>query len=529
MQLKILGAAGEVTGSLYLLEAGASHVLVDCGTFQGRDEDRRNAETFPFDPIGVDAVLLTHAHLDHSGRIPLLAKRGFHGRIYATSPTVELCDVLWRDSTRLMKEEAEWRTRKNRRRGLPAVFPLYDEADVDQAIALFQPTTYDDVFDVAPGIRVRFRDAGHMLGSAMLEVWLKENDEEVKVVFSGDLGQQESVLERNPAVVEDAHFVVIESTYGDRRHKSCAETREEFASIMREALGDRSKVLIPTFVVERAQRVLYELFLLQEEGVLRDNVPIYLDSPMGVTATEIYRKYASLLSAELQGRLLKDEDPFAPKQLKKAITPQESRAINDVRHAVVLAGSGMANGGRIVHHLKHSLWDPKSHVIFVGYQAAGTLGRRIVEGEPYLRIAGEEVQVKSQVHTVGGFSSHADRDDLLAWASNFKTFPLFLVTHGEAKASESLASGLDGLGFKALAPVAGFTIALAPERREIPVVAAALKRGSDDARRALRDVNSLVASLLERLNDAEDLDDLLPLLMAAKTLLETANTKLLTR
>ena len=434
MRLKVLGAAGEVTGSNYLIECGTSRILVDCGIYQGKGDDEKNRAQFDFVPSSLNAVVLTHAHMDHSGRVPLLVQQGFKGKVWATLPTVELVSVLWQDSVRLMKEEAEWKTRKNERKGLPPVEPLYREEDAQKAAQLLTAATYDDKIEVAPGISVRFRDAGHILGSAIIEIWAQEDGKEVKIVFSGDLGPQETVMERNPAIISRAD-VVIESTYGDRLHKSNKETREEFRQVIAHALKSRAKVMIPTFVVDRAQRLLYELMLLQKDGILRNNIPIFFDSPMGVKATEIYNKHLSLFSREIQQHVKEGYDPFTPEQLHYVESVADSRRINDIKHAIVMAGSGMCNGGRIVHHLKHGVWNPSNRIIFVGYQAKGTLGRRMVDGEKTLRIAGEEVTVNAQLHTINGFSAHGDRDDLLTWADNFETDPVFFVTHGESKSS----------------------------------------------------------------------------------------------
>ena len=523
MRLGIYGSAGEVTGSNYLIEHDGSKLLVDCGIFQGRDEDRRNSEPFPFDPTTVDAVLLTHAHLDHSGRIPLLVKRGFKGKIYATTPTLELCEILWRDSARLMREEAEWKTRKNRRKGLPSVSPLFTEKDIDRAMEYFAPLSYDDIYEVAPKVKARFRDAGHILGSSMIEVWIGE--ESVKLVFSGDLGQQVTVLDRNPAVINDADYVIIESTYGDRNHKNLEDTRREFASIIEESLKDRSKILIPTFVVDRVQRLLYEFVVLQETGILKEDIPIYFDSPMGVKTTDVYRKYSSLLSAEIQERLLKNTDPFSPKGLREVTTPEESKMINDVSFAIVLAGSGMANGGRIVHHLKHNLWNQRSHLIFVGYQASGTLGRLIIDGARFVKVAGEEVAVKCKVHTIGGFSAHAGKDDLIAWASNFKTKPIFIVTHGERNASNSLASEIRKLGYEVIVPQMGYEMLLTRGRPTVERRTEAPSERTPDLQEMVKEMDLLLASLNDALREAEASEEIKSLLLSAKVLLEIANRR----
>lgn len=530
MRLRILGAAEEVTGSNYLVEAGGRRILVDCGIFQGRDEERRNRDPFPFVPSGIDAVLLTHAHMDHSGRIPLLVKEGFKGKILATLPTTELCEVLWQDSAKLMKEEAEWRTKKNLRKGLEPVEPLYGLDDAQAALGQLSAVSYDDIFEPAPGFRVRFRDAGHILGSAILEVWVHEEGREAKVVFSGDLGPQQTVMERNPAFIEEADLVVIESTYGNRLHKSNLETREEFREVMKIALKGKSKVLIPTFAVDRAQRILYELTLMQRDGLFANGSPIFFDSPMGVKATEIYKDHLSLMSAEIQEHLRQDLDPFSPSGLKYIESVEDSQAINEVKSAIVMAGSGMCNGGRIVHHLKHNLWKSDTHIVFVGYQAQGTLGRRLVEGDRTVKVAGEEVEVKATLHTINGFSAHADRDDLLAWASNFRNGPLFVVTHGEPVSAEALSEAIRSQGQTAVVPVIGQEIEIRPATGEgrsetFAIPCRAPEVPCPEAVRVLGEISSLVSSLREKAGELGDAAEVLPLLVSTKTLLETARDR----
>ncbi len=522
----MIGAAGEVTGSSYLLECAGTRVLVDCGLFQGKDDDRKNREAFPFAPSSLNAVLLTHAHMDHSGRIPLLVREGFRGQVWGTLPTMELVKVLWYDSANLMREESEWKTKKNSRKGLPAVYPLYAKEDVDQAVNNLFAVGYDEKMDVAPGVSVRFRDAGHILGSAILEVWLEEDDKQVKIVFSGDLGPQKTVMERTPSVITSADYVVLESTYGDRLHRSTEESRAEFHGVISAALRDRAKVFIPSFVVDRAQRILYEISLMKDNGAVDRGVPVFFDSPMGVKATEIYKKHMNLLSSEIQQYLNLEKDPFAPEGLKYITSVEESQAINSVRHAVVVAGSGMANGGRIVHHLKHGIWNPKNHVVFVGYQAKGTLGRRIVDGEKSMRIAGEEVSVKANIHTINGFSAHADRDDLLKWAGNFSTSPLFLITHGEPESSLALSKTLEEAGMKAVTPIPGQELELVPNGTssahgiiEQPVV---IPR--EELAPLISDIQSLASMIGVRAIPGRE-EDVVTLLKSSKILLEMAYEK----
>lgn len=532
MKLRILGAAGEVTGSNYMIETAGYKVLVDCGTHQGADEERHEGESFPYDPTGIDAVLLTHAHIDHSGRIPLLVKLGFKGKIYCTHATAELVEVLLRDSARIMKEDAEWRTRKNARKGLPPVEPLYSERDVEDALAYRSPLPYDEVVEILPGLGVRFREAGHILGSAIIETWISEEGMEkpVKVVFSGDLGPLDGVIEKPPAVVEEADFVLIESTYGDRLHKSLEDTRAEFQQAMEAAVRAGGKVLIPTFVVDRAQRMLYEFKLLQKKLPDLKMANIYLDSPMGVKTTEIYSEHETLLSRELKEMLASGDDPFEPRGFSFVRTAEESRAINAMDDGIVLAGSGMCSGGRIMHHLKHSLYKKDTHVFFVGYQAYGTLGRRIVDGAKTVRIAGEEISVKAQLHTLNGFSAHADRDDLLRWASLFTKKARFVVVHGEPKSAESLALGLRDAGYSTRIPAIGDEIDLAapaPEKAAMPEIS---KRILDRIDFNPKDVESVLNLISERtdamretlIKNEEQYRNIMPLLISARTLLETA-------
>ena len=523
MRLKVLGAAGEVTGSSYLLECGSARVLVDCGLFQGKDEDRKNKEPFSFVPGTVDAVILTHAHMDHSGRIPLLVKEGFRGKVWGTLPTLDLVKVLWYDSANLMGEEAEWKTKKNSRKGLDPVEPLYTASDVDAAMENLFAASYDEMITVAPGVSVRFRDAGHILGSAILVVQLQEGGKNVKVVFSGDLGPQQAVMESSPAIISSGDYVVIESTYGNRLHRTNQESREEFRQVMVKALRDKAKVFIPSFVVDRAQRILYELSLLQEEGILDEKTPLFFDSPMGVKATEIYKRNVNILSSEIQQYVNRGKDPFSPKRLKYVSSVEESQAINNLSQAVVIAGSGMVNGGRIVHHLKHGIWNPDNHVVFVGYQAKGTLGRRIVDGEKAIRIAGEDVLVKAEIHTINGFSAHGDRDDLLAWAKNFTASPLFLVTHGEPESARAFAETLAQAGLKSAVPSAGSEIELEPNGKAAGI---ACQERVMVLREDSSDILSEILTLASGLQGiAPSGEESLPLLQSARILLQTASEK----
>lgn len=524
MKIKFLGATGEVTGSNYLVESGDLRFFIDCGIHQGRNEDEKNRDSLPLEPYSLDAIFLTHAHMDHSGRIPYLVRKGFKGKIWTTSATADLLGVLWYDSAHLMKEEAEWKNRKNSRKGLPLVEPLYNDTDVTNALALLEPIDYDTETEPFPGVVLCFHEAGHILGSSSISLKIKEEDKEVKAVFSGDLGPQATVLAKKPAILSDAHYVLIESTYGDRLHKDAPETRAEFREVISCALKDKGKVLIPSFVVDRAQRLLYELLLMQLEGLLPENLPIFFDSPMGVKATEIYRHHVPILSDEIKNFSSNGHDIFGPKGLTFVSTVEQSRKINEIPCCIVIAGSGMCTGGRIVHHLKHAVWNPRNHVVFVGYQGHGTLGRRLIDGENELKIAGEEVKVAAQIHTIGGFSSHGDRDDLLSWASNFKTNPLFFVTHGEPSSSAAFSKTLEQNGLRSLIPVVGQEFLLSPDEvsKAEPAVPDSAK---DEFSKMLTQMEFLIGKLRLEIPETKYKDELLPLLLSSQTLLETARNK----
>lgn len=495
MFLTFLGAVREVTGSNYLLETDRNLYLVDCGIFQGKEE-RENEAPFDFPPSSIKAVLLTHAHLDHSGRIPKLVKEGFKGKIYATMPTIELCEILWLDTVKLMEEEVERINRKNRRAGKPLLKTLYDERDVEASLKLFEPVPYDEVISIED-IRFRFRDSAHILGSASIEIWNKD----LKIVFSGDIGQWDGVIEGIPAEIEQADYVIVESTYGDRNHKTLEETRREFAQVMQNAIDERGKVLIPSFVVDRAQRILYEIRLLKEKGVLSDNIPIYFDSPMGVKVTDVYRKYSALLSSELQRYYLNSQDPFDIENMKYISSPEESKRLNDLETGIIIAGSGMCTGGRILHHIKHSIWKDNTHIIFVGYQAQGTLGRRIIDGAKSIGVMGEEIAVRAKIYTINGFSSHADQKDLLRWTKGFKGNPIFIITHGEINSSQSLSQLLNLNGYKTLIPVKGQRIDLL--KKEISEIK---PPPPIDWNLLISELDSQVSILKEKLTGSSDIE-----------------------
>lgn len=442
MRLSFHGAAGRVTGSCHLIECAGRIVLLDCGLVQGgQDQQKLNRAPWPVAPGRVDAVVLSHAHIDHSGRLPALVKSGYRGPVYAQHATVGLCDIMLRDAGYLQEMDAETENRKRARKGLALVEPLYTARDAARALRQFQPLPYDDIQEILPGIRIRFRDAGHILGSAIVEVWLREGEESRKLVFSGDLGQPNTPILRDPVTVRDADAVLLESTYGDRLHRSRESTLEEMRGIIAAAYADGGNILIPAFAVGRSQEMLY-IFGEHFEDWGLGRWRICLDSPLAIQATELYARHAEL-NDEAAMSLWRHRGRELVPNLEFLRTPQQSRALNRVRSGlIVVAASGMCEGGRIRHHLKNNLWRRQCHVVMVGYQAQGTLGRQLVEGNAYVRLWGEAIRVAAQVHTVGGFSAHADQQGLLEWYRGFDDSPPVWLVHGEAGPRASLAAKL---------------------------------------------------------------------------------------
>ncbi len=452
MHLQVCGAAREVTGSCYLVEAGRTQCLVDCGMHQGgAKEELENRRPFPFDPREIDFLLLTHAHIDHSGLIPRLAKEGFKGPIYATSSTADLSEIMLLDSAHIQEMEAEWQHRKGRRAGRRTQEPLYTREDASAALRLFQVVEYGKDFHPSAEVRVRFRDAGHILGSAALEIWLKTAAGSVKMVFSGDIGRPDRPILHDPETLTEADYLVMESTYGDRDHGEERDPVEELRSIVREAQLTGGNVIIPAFAVGRTQEVVYYLREICADDCR--GMQIYVDSPLATKATSVFRSHRLDFDQEAKGIVAENGSIFNFPQLHYTESAEESKALNDVKGAVIISASGMAEAGRVRHHLKHNLWRPEAHIVFVGYQAEGSLGRRLLEGEKRVRILGEEIAVKAKIHDISSLSAHADREQLIAWASSFKPTPFTLLTHGEPESAFSLAKALEeDLGFEVIVP-----------------------------------------------------------------------------
>ncbi len=442
IRVTCLGAAGLVTGSNYLVEStGGKKVLVDCGLFQGgKLMENRNWQPWGFRPEEIKTLFLTHAHIDHSGRIPKLVKDGFQGQIITSPPTAELCQIMLLDSAHVQEMDAEWQTRKNRRQGKGEILPLYTTEDAEASIQFLHPLERDRIIEPEPGIKARLRNAGHILGSSILELWVEEHGKSIKVVFSGDLGKKNQLILEDPHEVYDADYLFIESTYGNRLHRPFEDSKKELLEAINSSASQGEKVMIPAFAVERTQEILYILGEFQRQGLLPD-IPVYLDSPLAIRATEIFRKNKRYYDQEAQAIVDTGSDPFDMPNLQFTESTEESKAINEKPgSAIVIAGNGMCTAGRIKHHLKHNLWRPGASVVIVGFQAQGTTGRKIVDGAKEVKIFRENVSVKAKVFTIGGFSAHADQNDLLEWIGNFESKPRVFVVHGEATASQALAS-----------------------------------------------------------------------------------------
>lgn len=446
MKIRFLGAAGQVTGSRYFLEAAGMKVLVDCGLYQERPYLARNWEPFPVPPDEIDVTLLTHAHLDHSGYIPRLVKEGFSRRILATGPSIELAEIVLLDTAHIQEEDAAFKLKRHKREGRigphPEI-PLYTVEDARRSFAAFESVAYLQPVRLNDGLTVRFHDAGHILGSSMLSLEVRENGRPRRVIFSGDIGQWNHPLVHDPSVFDFADFVVMESTYGDRTHDDPAGIEVMLERIINETVGLGGNVLIPVFALERAQELLFYLGNLIRAGRV-PRLPVFLDSPMATEVTKVFAHYPAYLDPEAVRALQSGRQPFDFPGLKVITSIEESKAVNNVkRPCVIMAGSGMCTGGRIKHHLSLNIQRPESTVLFVGYQAAGTLGRQILEKRPEVRINGQILRTKARIAQIQGFSGHADRDDLLRWLETFRTAPMRLfLTHGEEEASLSLAAFL---------------------------------------------------------------------------------------
>lgn len=459
MRIEFIGADHEVTGSCHFLEFAGKHVLIDCGMEQG--PDLYENQEIPVNPASIDYVLVTHAHIDHSGLLPLLYSHGFRGQIFATRATCNLCEIMLKDSAHIQEFEAEWKNRKAKRSGRPEVEPLYDMNDAQGVLEHFVPLPYNEIEEICDGLKVRFVDAGHLLGSASIEVWVTEDDITKKIVFSGDLGQGGRPIIKDPQFIEEADYVVMESTYGDRKHNTPPDYAKELANVIRTTFARGGNVVIPAFSVGRTQEMLYFLRRIKTEELLPElkDFEVYIDSPLAVEATTIFNESVSDCFNP-QAKELVDEgiNPIRFPGLKVAVTSDESKMINFINHPVVIiSASGMCEAGRIRHHLKHNLWRPESTILFVGYQVPGTLGCSLLGGVEEVKLFGESIEVHAQILNLPGISGHADKEHLTEWVNHFSKKPKkVFVVHGDDATCESFAAHLqETSGLDAYAPYSG--------------------------------------------------------------------------
>ena len=451
MNITFLGAAKTVTGSNFLVEAAGKKFLVDCGMYQGKATlEMENSEEFLYNVSEIDFMLLTHAHIDHSGRIPKLYNEGYRGPIYAHRATVDLCSIMLPDSGHIQETEVEWKNRKRLRAGLEPLPPLYTAEEAEKCLEIFKPVEYDTIVDVADNIQVRYNDAGHMLGYSIIEIWVTENGKTEKIVFTGDLGNNDIPLLDSPTMIEDADYLVMESTYGSRLHMRNDDKAKIFLDVVSETLDHGGRVVIPSFAVGRTQEILYEIDKIKDshkddEEFQRKyqqlmKTPVFVDSPLAISATEVFKKNTDLFEEEVQEKLRHGDHPLEFPGLQFTRTADESKALNETYYpSIIISASGMCDIGRIKHHLKHNLWNPSSTILFVGYQAPGTLGRSIVDGADKVKIFGEEISVNARIEYIEGYSGHADQEWLLNFVYSFIKKPkhIFLV-HGEEESEEVL-------------------------------------------------------------------------------------------
>lgn len=450
MKITFLGAAKTVTGSNFLVEAAGKKFLVDCGMYQGKaTEEKENEAPFLFDVSEIDFMLLTHAHIDHSGRIPKLYNDGYRNPVIATKATCDLCTIMLPDSGHIQEMEIEWRNKKRKREGKEELPPLYTAEDATKCLELFKRVKYDEIVEIDENIKVRFNDAGHMLGSAIIEVWVTEDGKTQKAVFTGDLGNNDIPLLASPTMIESADYLIMESTYGSRLHMRNDDKAELFLNVVSETLDKGGTVVIPSFAVGRTQEIVYELNKLKEtrddEEFIKKyktlmSVPVFVDSPLAISATEIFRENTDLFDDEVKEEMEKGDNPLEFPGLQFTRTAEESKALNESNQSsIIISASGMCEVGRIKHHLKHNLWNPNSTILFVGYQAPGTLGSKLVNGEKKVKVFGEEITVNARIEYIEGYSGHADQEWLLNFVYSFIKKPkhIFLV-HGEEESQEVL-------------------------------------------------------------------------------------------
>ena len=454
MNIKILGAGKMVTGSCYSISTKEEKILIDCGMFQGgKDTERLNYEDFAFNPGEYDALILTHAHLDHCGRIPKLVKYGFRGKIFATDATRDLAFIIMMDSANIAKKDTEKENERRAREGLPPRKPLYNEIEVKAAMKMFEVVEYDEDVKITSNIIARFYDAGHILGASSVELRVKEGKKKTLISFSGDLGQKESVIVNNTEPILKSDYIFIESTYGDRLHPEIEEREKEFARIINDSYKKGGKLMIPSFAVERTQELLYCIGKFLKQGII-PKMEVYLDSPMAIKATEVFSKYSKYYNQDLLKSMKTQKDVFDFPGLVYTRTTDESKALNDIRRpCIIIAGNGMCSAGRIKHHIRNSISNKNNTLLFVGFQAEGTLGSWLKKGEKRVRLLGTEVNVNAKIESIDGFSAHADYKELIAWLKNFKPIPRgIFITHGEEAQALAFSKRIAKEGFTSYVP-----------------------------------------------------------------------------
>lgn len=450
MNIEFYGAAGCVTGSCHIMKVKDKTILLDCGMYQGRDEKERGNENFPFNPKEIDYVILSHAHIDHSGRIPMLYKKGFKGEIICTKATKDLCRIMLEDSGHIQEMEAEWKNRKRIRQGIDTIEPLYTAKIAELSSYLFKGFNYGEVIELFDGFKVCFKDAGHLLGAAIVELYIKEpENEEVKIVYTGDLGNTNIPILNDPTTIEYADYVIMETTYGDREHVKVYDEFKELIDIIKQTIIRGGNVVIPSFSVGRTQEIIYILNKYVESELLKD-IKVYVDSPLAVQSTRVFEHYADNFDEEAKKLILEGDNPFKFDGLVFSESVEDSVKINKIQSgAVVVSASGMCEAGRIKHHLKHNLWRKECSIVFVGYQAEGTLGRTILEGARKVKIFGEEIAVNAKIYNLQGLSGHADRNGLINWLKAFKSMPKeILLVHGDKESQQSFKELAGSSGFK---------------------------------------------------------------------------------
>ncbi len=464
IKLTFMGAARNVTGSRYLIEANNTMFLVDCGLYQERDFQKRNWEPFRCSPKKLEAVFLTHAHLDHSGMLPRLVKEGFQGKVYCTPATAEIAKIILLDSAHLQEEDAAYKKKRHIREGRKGPYPeepLYTTADAEKTFPLFSPVEYNQPIDIGHGIEATFFDAGHVLGSAMIKIRISQGGEKRSIVFSGDIGRWNRPILHDPSVFKQTDYIVMESTYGDRQHEAVENISDELADIVKSTLDAGGNIIVPSFALQRAQEILYYLDILH----MKNQIPaldVYLDSPMAIKITEVYKHYAGIMDQDMNNLLETHHSPFDFPGLKMVETVEESKSLNTKNKIMIIAGAGMCNGGRIKHHLANNISRAECTVLFVGYQAVGTLGRQILDGAKNVRILGQQYAVLARIAQIQGFSAHADREELMRWLSGLQIIPRHIfITHGEVESALDFSRYLsENYGYENSVPKFGTTVNL---------------------------------------------------------------------